>query len=232
MSVDFLIGYGEPVTGHQPSRALLLSALEKLRQTENLSRTWEELHPVTVDLAGLPAMLLDTLRSNTTAVVTRLEQQAQWVDAWHTVLTDVANSDLEEAQTWRDALLTAAIDETGAADPQARVEALLHGDAPLLRAIDLSRQAAEDAQTAFVLTYTAAKATGFRLSCLSAYLAAATKDDGVDEPPSPDQATVAWVTSFAQDAEEFTANSKLANERHVDALVNMLTCLTRCNPHD
>jgi hypothetical protein len=201
MPVEFLSGYGEPMTEHPPSRLLLLATIEKLRETEGITRVWDKLQPLGSELAGFAVQLLDALRSNTIAVESRLEPLGQVVDAWRAVLTDMAASNSEEATQWREALLSAAT-QTFGADGEARTAALLQGKAPLLRVVQASRQAAEEAQSAFILAIAAAHATAFRLSGLAAYLAAASKDDN-EQPAVLDGAMLDWLTSFVDQTEAF-----------------------------
>jgi hypothetical protein len=163
-----LFGYGEPMTEHGPSQALLLATLEKLRKTESCTRSWQILQPLATDLAGLATALLDALAANTTTVTTRLEQLREPVDAWRETLAELAGSDSEEAQAWRAALLASATEELGDA-AETRVAALLGGGAPLLRTVEFGRAAAKEAQSVFIAANTAAVAMSFRLSCLADY---------------------------------------------------------------
>ena len=206
MPFDFLVGHGGCMSSHQPSRALLRNTLERLGQIENLPRTWEKTQPLAADLAGLAASILDVLRLNTAAVLARTEQQAEQVDAWRAVLSDIASSTSDDTQTWREALLTAASKTSGAPEAKARVETLLQGDAAVLRVAELSRRASHSAQSPFVDAYAAAIASSFRLSCLSSYLAAAASDDDDNGPATIDEEVVCWLTTYTQELEEFTSS--------------------------
>ncbi|PRP89975.1 hypothetical protein ENSA5_69160 [Enhygromyxa salina] len=201
-TMGFMMGYGEPLLGDQAAQELLRTTLEQLRQTDALPREWKQLQQVAAGLAGQAAAVLDLLRANTPAVQARVEQQAGDIDAWRSVLTDVASSDSEAAAEWREALLSAATERMGAPKAEERVGALLAGDAPLLRVAEASLRVAASSQTAYVALYAAATATSFRLACLAAHLAAAAPDEG-DEPSVVDEASAAEVASFTQEAAGF-----------------------------
>ncbi len=148
---ELLLGYGEPITEHGPSQALLLTTLEKLRKTESCERSWQFLQPLATDLAGLATALFDALAANTTAVTARLDKLGEPVDTWREALAELAGSESEEAQAWRAAVLAAATEELGAA-AEARVAALLGGDATLLRLVELGRDQAKDTYEASEFT--------------------------------------------------------------------------------
>ncbi|KIG11772.1 hypothetical protein DB30_02550 [Enhygromyxa salina] len=200
-TMEPMMGYGEPLSGHQAAQELLRTTLDQLRQTEALSKEWKQLQQVAAALAGQAVTILDLLRANTSAVQSRVEQHAEGVDAWRAVLSDMAKAESDTAADWRDALLGAATQMWGAPTAQSRVEALLAGDAPILGVANASRRVAANSQTAFVAMYTAATATSFRLACLASHLAAA--HDGEAEPFVIDDASIAETASFTQQAAAF-----------------------------
>lgn len=197
-------GNGWSMTNHPSSRALLLAFLKKLRQTEGISRSWQTLQSLDAELEGMATAMLDALEANTITVEASLRALDKSVGVWRSVLQTMAESDSADAQTWRDALRASANEAFGQDNGQARADALLAGDAPLLRAVELGRSSATEAQSAFVLACTAGLATACRLSWLAAYLAVATQQEDIDEPPAPlDPETVDWMTALAAETAAF-----------------------------
>src|SRR5690606_35804357 len=105
-------------------------------------------------------------------------------EPWRQILEEAASAESEEAQAWKQALLTAMSETVGAAQAQARLDALLKGDAPLLRVVELKRRAVQLTQSPFVAVHVAAIAASFRLGSLAAYQASRAQAEG-EQDSSP-----------------------------------------------
>ncbi|HLT36036.1 MAG TPA: hypothetical protein VK034_07115, partial [Enhygromyxa sp.] len=167
----------QPLT--QPSsRVLLQQTVLELGKIESISLTWDELQPLAMNLAGRAAAMLDALQADTMMGAAELEHLGEQMQPWRQILEEAASAESEQAQTWKEGFLTAMSETVGAAEAQARLDALLKGDAPLLRIVELKQRAIQLTQSPFVAAHVAATAASHRLGGLAAYLASRAQAEG------------------------------------------------------
>lgn len=196
----------QPLT--QPSSRLLLQqTVLELAKIENIALTWEQLQPLAINLPGRAAAMLDALQADTLIGTAELEHLAKQMEPWRQIIKEAASADSEQAEAWKEALLTAMSETVGATEAQARLDALLKGDAALLRIVELKRRAIQLTQSPFVAVHVAATAASFRLGSLAAYLVSRAQAEGEQDSSPLDAAALEQLVSFADHAEEFVATS-------------------------
>src|SRR5690606_17463929 len=192
----------QPLT--QPSsRVLLQQTVLELGKIESISLTWDELQPLAMNLAGRGAAMLDARQADTMMGAAELEHLGEQMQPWRQILEEAASAESEQAQTWKEGFLTAMSETVGAAEAQARLDALLKGDAPLLRIVELKQRAIQLTQSPFVAAHVAATAASHRLGGLAAYLASRAQAEGKQDSSPLGAAAIEQLVSFADQAEEF-----------------------------
>jgi len=211
MALEIVTGMEGPLTTHEASFEALLATKDTLQRYGDIAQQsqWNELELLGTQLAGHAATLLDTIRSNTSAVGAEASRLAEEAKAWREALVQVGNDDSEGALQFRQALETAI---TNAADSpeeaQLRLEAFLSGQVPLTRQHEGLLESSRAAQRVFAAVYGAALSLHRRSAYLAAFHSARNLEP--EEELMLEAADVAVVLSLAEDLETYVETTLVA----------------------